>query len=99
MKQDIKMEPLVSFMVSPAGRALRVAVGLGLMTYGISSKQKNSWILSLIGVETFAAGALDLCFAGPALGTSILGKEIRQALHMKHGFPQLGSTASSWTHA
>lgn len=72
--------PFVSFMVSPAGRALRVAAGLGLLVSGLSRRRtvggKATAALSLVPL---AAGAFDVCVLGPVLGAPLDGGAARAA--------------------
>lgn len=68
-------------MVSPAGRAARVAAGLGLLAGGLARRHtaggKVTAALSLVPV---AAGALDVCVLGPVLGAPLDGEAARQAV-------------------
>lgn len=72
--------PFVRFMVSPAGRALRVAVGLGLLTSGLARRRtaggKATAVLALVPL---AAGAFDVCAVGPLLGAPFAGPAARAA--------------------
>ena len=74
-------DPFVRFMVSPAGRATRVAAGLGLLALGLSRRQsaggKATAALSLVPL---AAGALDVCVLGPLLGAPLDGDAARAAV-------------------
>lgn len=71
----------VSFMVSPAGRALRIAAGLGLIASGLSRRHtaggKATAALSLVPL---AAGVFDVCVLGPLLGAPFDGDEARAAV-------------------
>ncbi len=71
----------VRFMVSPAGRALRVGVGLGLLARGLSTRRtaggKATAVLALVPL---AAGSFDVCVLGPLLGAPLDGDAARAAL-------------------
>ena len=68
----------VSFMVSPSGRALRVAAGLGLLASGLSRRHTAGGKATLALVP-LAAGALDVCVLGPLLGAPLDGDDARAA--------------------
>ena len=71
-------DSFVQFMVSPAGRATRVAAGLGLLAFGLSLRQtpagKTTAALALVPL---GAGAFDVCALGPLLGAPLSGSEAR----------------------
>jgi hypothetical protein len=72
------MNPFVSFMASPAGRATRVAGGLALIIWGIwGLGGAVGVIVAIIGVVPLAAGAVDVCVFAPLFGNPFKGKEIR----------------------
>ncbi len=74
-------DAFVRFMVSPAGRATRVAAGLGLLAAGLSRRRtaggKATAVLSLVPL---AAGAFDVCVMGPLLGAPLDGEAARRAV-------------------
>jgi len=70
------------FMSSPAGRVLRVVVGLGLIGWGVSlavaaSNMTAGVILAVVGLLPLAAGLLDFCAIAPFIGTPFSGAKIR----------------------
>ena len=74
-------DALVRFMVSPAGRATRVAAGLGLVAWGLSRRESPSGqTAAALGLVPLAAGALDVCALGPLLGTPLSGARARAAV-------------------
>ncbi len=74
-------DSFVRFMVSPAGRATRVAAGLGLLALGLSRRHsaggKATAALSLVPL---GAGAFDVCVLGPVLGAPLSGAEARASV-------------------
>jgi hypothetical protein len=68
-------------MVSPAGRATRVAAGLGLLAYGLSRIQSPAGkAVAAVSLIPLGAGALDVCVLGPALGAPLSGADARAAV-------------------
>ncbi len=66
--------PFVTFMQTPFGRTLRVALGLvliilGLFTFG----GVLGVILAIIGLVPLVAGAMGVCLAGPLFGADFHG--------------------------
>ncbi len=77
----MKAPSFVSFMVSPAGRALRVVAGLGLLASGLSRRDAASGkATAALALVPLAAGALDVCVLGPALGAPLDGDAARARL-------------------
>lgn len=74
-------DSFVRFMVSPAGRATRVAAGVGLLTWGLSRRGtlggKTTAALALVPL---AAGSFDVCALGPLLGAPLNGSAARAAV-------------------
>lgn len=96
MENQIKFPRFASFITSPAGRGLRILAGLALIVRGLQAQNKKGSAMALLGVVPLAAGALDVCLLGPLMGGKFKGSEMRLALHMQSGFPQLGSQSQSW---
>ena len=70
----------VSFMVSPYGRALRVAAGLGLLSAGLSHRETTGGkAMAALALVPLASGALDVCALGPLLGAPLDGSAARAA--------------------
>jgi len=66
------------FMVTSAGRALRVVVGVALIVWGYTQMSTTAGIvLMVIGLVPLIAGALDLCLLGPLLGGPLRGAAVR----------------------
>ena len=67
--------PFVSFMKSPTGRALRIALGVLLMIVGINQVGGTLGLLvAAIGVVPIAAGVFNFCLAAPLFGYDINGR-------------------------
>lgn len=64
------------FIASGKGRILRIAVGLGLIGWGLLA---GHFILVGLGLIPLAAGLFDLCLLAPLLGGPIKGAAIRAA--------------------
>ncbi|OZC01650.1 YgaP-like transmembrane domain [Rubricoccus marinus] len=74
-------DAFVQFMVSPAGRATRVAAGLGLLALGLSRRPKPGGTLTAaLALVPLGAGAFDVCALGPLLGAPLSGAEARASL-------------------
>lgn len=72
----------VFFMSSPAGRVLRVVIGLGLIGWGVSlavvaSNMTAGVVLAVVGLVPLAAGLLDVCLIAPFIGVPFSGAKIR----------------------
>ena len=65
---------LVNLMVTPAGRALRVAAGIALIVVGLLAIEGAAGIgVATIGLVPIVAGLLNLCLIGPLFGADIWG--------------------------
>jgi hypothetical protein len=65
----------VKFMLSPAGRLLRVALGIGIMWYGLVHLGGTLGIaVGLIGLVPIAAGLFNFCLLGPLFGVDLAGR-------------------------
>ena len=68
------------FMSSPAGRIMRVVVGLLIVGWGYTLlAQAAGLILVVVGLVPLAAGAFDVCVISGLLGGPLAGAAIRQA--------------------
>lgn len=67
------------FISTGAGRALRVAAGLALITAGLRKRDRGGAALALVGLAPLAAGTLDLCLLAPLFGGPLDGSAIRAA--------------------
>lgn len=66
--------PFVTFMQTPFGRALRIVLGLVLITLGLFTLGGLfGVIVAIIGLVPLVAGALGVCVAGPLFGTDFHG--------------------------
>ncbi len=69
----------VSFMVSNAGRIIRMVAGLALIAVGLLLVSGVAGIiLAVVGVVPLAAGVADVCIFAPLFGLPFLGKQVRQ---------------------
>lgn len=72
------MNPFVKFMISPAGRALRVVAGIALIVWG-------AWglggavgiVVALVGAVPLLAGLFDFCVFAPLFGGHLSGPKNR----------------------
>ncbi|MDT7857128.1 DUF2892 domain-containing protein [Rubrivirga sp. S365] len=77
----MKAPSFVSFMVSPAGRALRVAAGLGLLVSGYARRGTTGGkARAALALVPLAAGAFDVCVLGPPLDAPLDGSAARAEL-------------------
>lgn len=66
------------FMASPAGRALRIAVGAALFVIGLVAVQCTAGIvLALAAMVPLVAGMFNLCLFAPLFGGPLRGADIR----------------------
>lgn len=99
MKNSIKIPGFVSFISSPAGRWLRVIVGLAMIAWGTREATVVGYIVAAIGLIPLAAGAFDVCVLGKIFGGYYNGGKMREALHTQQGVPQLGRKSSTFVKA
>ncbi|SDN27258.1 Protein of unknown function [Lentzea albidocapillata subsp. violacea] len=70
---------LVRFLGSQAGRALRVVLGLVMITVGTLAG--GGWlVLAAAGLLPVAAGVFDFCLIGPLLRLPVKGRQLRARL-------------------
>ncbi len=70
---------IFKFMASPAGRVLRVVIGLVLLYVGlVVMKSTAGYILGVIGIVPLLAGVFDFCVFAPLFGMPFKGKSIRE---------------------
>ena len=75
------MKGFLGFMASMAGRVVRVVAGLALILVGfLVVGGAWGWILAIVGLAVFAAGAFDFCIFAPLLGQPFMGPALRKAL-------------------
>ena len=74
------------FMASPAGRWLRVIVGVVLVIVGaiLAFQPANTLpgvIIAVVGLLPLVAGVVDVCVFAPLFGAPLSGPRIRAAAH------------------
>lgn len=70
---------LLAFLSSPAGRVLRVVIGLALIALG-AALGGWWWLLAAPGALFVLVGALDVCLIAPLAGKPVRGRDFRAAL-------------------
>ena len=72
------MDPFIKFMVSGAGRIIRIVAGIILIALGLMVLG-GTWgiILAIIGLVPLLAGLFDFCVFAPLFGHALSGKQIR----------------------
>ena len=74
------MNPIVKFLVSPAGRTARVVAGLALIVEGlVGLGGPVGVVVALVGAIPLLAGLFDVCAFAPLFGYSISGPKTRAA--------------------
>lgn len=63
------------FMAGPVGRGVRVLAGIVLVIAGLAVGSAVGWVLAIVGVVAFLAGALNFCLLAPVLKAPFRGKE------------------------
>ncbi len=72
------MNPFVKFMISPAGRALRVVAGIALILWGILGLDGAAGIaVAVVGAVPLLAGLFDFCVFAPLFGGYLSGPRNR----------------------
>jgi len=75
------MNPFVTFMATPAGRAVRFIAGLALIAWGLLSIGGVAGaIIALVGVLPLVAGSFDFCAFAPLFKAPLKGSEVRNQL-------------------
>lgn len=64
---------IVEFMISPAGRLLRIVVGVVLVLVGFILQGIGGIAVSVVGVVPIVTGAMNLFLFGPLFGADIWG--------------------------
>jgi hypothetical protein len=74
------MNPLISFLASPAGRIIRVAAGAALVLWGaLGLSGATAVVVIVIGLVPLLAGLFDRCVFAPLFGAPFSGPKIRAA--------------------
>ena len=71
----------IKFMTSNAGRAVRVVLGLVIISLGMFVVQGTvGTVMSIVGLVPLSGGVFDFCLIGAALGYPLKGVEARKQL-------------------
>jgi hypothetical protein len=74
------MNPLITFMASPAGRIVRVVAGIALIAWGLMGLGGTAGIIvAIVGAVPLVAGLFDFCVFAPLFGAPLSGPKIRAA--------------------
>jgi hypothetical protein len=66
------------FLNKPAGRILRLVIGIGFLVVGYMYRSHALGVISMVwGLLPLSAGALDICYVSAVLGGPLSGKKIR----------------------
>lgn len=65
------------FMASPAGRWLRIVVGVALVVWGWSMHSGGGTVLAIVGLVPIAAGVFDFCLISKIVHAPFWGRDIR----------------------
>jgi hypothetical protein len=72
------MSPFVKFMVSPAGRVLRIVAGIALIAWGLLGLDGATGIIvAVVGAVPLLAGVFDFCVFAPLFGGHLSGPKNR----------------------
>jgi hypothetical protein len=72
------MNPFIKFMISPAGRVLRIVAGLALIIWGYLGLDGAAGIaVMIVGAVPLLAGLFDYCIFTPLFGGRLKGSENR----------------------
>jgi hypothetical protein len=75
------MKNFVKFMVSMAGRILRIIAGLAIIALGIFVFPTLNWLFIIIGLIPLLAGIFDFCILAPLMGYFFSGKKTREKVN------------------
>jgi hypothetical protein len=77
--EAIKLMGFVKFMVTGAGRTVRIVAGLVLIAVGLLLVGNiGGTILAVVGVLPLAAGLFDFCIFAPLFSMPFMGAQVRQ---------------------
>lgn len=69
---------LIDFLATRNGRLARVLIGAVIVLLGLLAFDGAlAWIITLVGLVPFMAGAFDVCLAAPLFGLPLRGVDIR----------------------
>ena len=72
---------LARFMASPAGRLLRIALGVTLVFYGFQGMHGSGWGIALaaFGAVAVIAGTFNLCLIAGLIGAPFRGRDLQKS--------------------
>lgn len=74
------MNPILKFLVAPAGRTTRALAGFALIAGGLLVVGGPAGVLvAVVGAVPLLAGSFDLCVFAPLFGHSVNGAKTRAA--------------------
>jgi hypothetical protein len=77
-KEMETMNPLITFLASPAGRVVRAVAGVALIAWGLLGLGGTAGaVVAVVGVVPLAAGLFDFCVFAPLFGAPLSGQRIR----------------------
>lgn len=65
------------FMSSMWGRGIRMVAGLGLIYWAYMLSDFWVYVLAIVGLVVFLAGALNFCIFAPLFGGPFKGKDVK----------------------
>ncbi|HMM43662.1 MAG TPA: DUF2892 domain-containing protein [Thermomicrobiales bacterium] len=69
---------LIDFLATTPGRLLRIVLGAVIVLVGLLAFDGAlAWIITIVGLVPFMAGAFDVCLAAPLFGLPLRGGDIR----------------------
>ena len=72
------MNPIISFLASGMGRAVRIVAGLALVLWGLLGLTGATGIVvAVVGLVPLMAGLFDFCVFAPLFGAPMSGQKIR----------------------
>jgi hypothetical protein len=80
LKEILKMNPVINFLASTAGRLTRIVAGVALIAWGILGLGGTTGIVvAVVGAVPLLAGIFDFCIFAPLFGYPLSGPKIRAA--------------------
>lgn len=68
-----------AFMATPAGRSIRILVGIALIVIGLAAVEGTpGWIIAAVGVLPIALGAFNVCLIALVLGAPFSGRDAQE---------------------
>lgn len=78
MYESFNQSGFSRFLNTPAGRMLRLIVGIGFLVVGYIYRDHTLGVISMVwGLLPLSAGVFDICYVSAALGGPLSGKKIR----------------------